>query len=218
MWFIRHKIKVIQHLAVTETDWVPFVEVCCVCMCVCVRIYYSHRSYTKVNRGTHWYIKHKYKKFKSHKVQTLHFYGDNTTRVRFLYDSYELRLSQLQWTVKTPSRPETEQILHYLLTPWNLNCVYDSYGVFDTSANSGISQQWINISIFLQVFLVSLISFQACTLLWRHCTASEAVYAKQMALRQIWVTQLVSIWQRDYVRIKTLQTSVSLFSSLWVYW
>lgn len=61
MWFIRHKIKVIQHLAVTETDWSPFVEVCCVCMCVC--IYYSNRSYTKVNRGTYWYIKHKYKKF-----------------------------------------------------------------------------------------------------------------------------------------------------------
>lgn len=216
MWFIRHKIKVIQHLAVTETDWSPFCGgVLCVCVCVC--IYYSHRSYTKVNRGTHWYIKHKYKKFKSHKVQTLHFYGNNTTRVRFLHGRYELWLSQLQWTVKTPSLPKTEKNPTLLPHPLKL-ILYVWYLWVVWHLRKLRNQPTMDISMLLQIPL-QCHSFQAWTLIWRHCTASEAAYAKQMPLRQIWVTQLVSIWQRDYVKIETLQTSVSLFfSSLWVYW
>ncbi len=48
MWFIRHKIKVIQHLAVTETDWSLLVEVCRVCMCVCIYYYSLIQKLTEV--------------------------------------------------------------------------------------------------------------------------------------------------------------------------
>lgn len=34
MWFRRHKTKVIQRLAVTETDWSPFFRRCDVCVFV----------------------------------------------------------------------------------------------------------------------------------------------------------------------------------------
>lgn len=122
-------------------------------VCVCVFVYTI--GLTKVNRGTHWYIKHKYKKFKSHKVQTLHFYGDNTTRVQFLPGRYDVRSSQ--WTVKTPPSQNTKKSIYDFLTPRNEICRNDIHVFrlrpFRFEPRLGISQRSINIRTVSQNFI-----------------------------------------------------------------
>lgn len=86
MWFIRHKIKVIQHLAVTETDWSPFCGGVCVCVFVYTIVIGLIQKLTEVLID----ILNTNIKSLSHKVQTLHFDGDNTTRVRFFHGRYVL--------------------------------------------------------------------------------------------------------------------------------
>lgn len=152
MWFIRHKIKVIQHLAVTETDWSPFVEVCCVCMCVC--IYYSNRSYTKVNRGTHWYIKHKYKKFLRVTKYKLFIFMATTQldsgsfMVGMNCDCKSALMNKphvppCENTPPTPPHSQKKIILYNFLTPWNWNCTYAIYVyIFYTSVHSDFQQLW----------------------------------------------------------------------------
>lgn len=94
----RHKIKSTQHYFDTETVRSYSIRVCSrvlfffICTLHCV-VYYIHRSYIKRKRGTHRYIRHKYKKVKVHKVQSFYFYGNKRTGIRlFLYGIYEAML------------------------------------------------------------------------------------------------------------------------------
>lgn len=80
--------KSTQHYFDTETVGLYSIRTClCVCILVyfftvhCV-VYYIHRSYIKGKRGTHRYIRHKYKKVKVHKVQSFYFYGNKRTGIR----------------------------------------------------------------------------------------------------------------------------------------
>ena len=189
-------------------------------MCVC--IYYSHRSYTKVNRGTHWYIKHKYKKFlRVTKYKLFIFMA--TTQLEsgsFMVGmdcdcksaSMNRPLCAHMWKDPHPLQKKKTSYTTTLKISYDICVFWTPQSTLIWSNFQGTSRIYISLPCNL---------FQTYILFWRHCTASEALYTNQnAATADLGHAASLHLARGSWGELRCCKQSVVslFFSSFWLYW